>query len=68
MNSLDNKTKAVEDHLIVHGDITSLEAIKLYWATRLSSIIFRLKEKGYKIESIQETDGKSRYVRYKLHR
>ncbi len=66
MKSFESKTKAVENHLITHGSITSLEAIKLYWATRLSATIFILKSRGYKIESIRETNGKSRYVRYKL--
>lgn len=66
METFESKTKSVENHLIDHGNITSLEAIKLYWATRLSSIIFRLKEKGMKIHSIKESDGTSHYVRYTL--
>jgi len=62
----ESKIKAVEEHLIENGSITSMEAIKLFWATRLSSIIFRLKEKGMKIASVRESDGKSHYVRYIL--
>ena len=62
----ENKTKLVENHLIEKGSITSLEAINLYVCTRLSSVIFRLKERGYKIVSIYEHEGKSRFVRYYL--
>lgn len=38
-----NKTNAVQLHLLEKGQITSWEAIKLYGATRLSAIIFRLR-------------------------
>lgn len=44
-----NKTTEVLKHLKEHGSITSLEAINLYGATRLSAIIFNLKKKGYDI-------------------
>ena len=35
------------EHLQQCGSITSWEAIKEFGATRLSAIIFNLKEKGY---------------------
>jgi hypothetical protein len=44
-----NKTQLVLDHLEKYGTITSLEAIELYGATRLSSIIYNLRKRGYKI-------------------
>ena len=37
-----NKTEKVLEHLKEYGTITSLEAIDLYGATRLSAIIFNL--------------------------
>ncbi len=37
-------------HLTAVGCITSWEAIESYHITRLSSIIYRLKAKGYRIE------------------
>ena len=40
-----NKTVKVKEHLIEIGHITSLEAIQLYGATRLSAIIFNLRHK-----------------------
>lgn len=66
-----NKTEAVLNHLKEHGSITSLEAIENYGATRLSAIIFNLRKRGYKIETV-DTDFvdkygyKSRYGNYIL--
>lgn len=53
-----NKTEKVLEHLRKHGTITSLEAIELYGATRLSSIIYNLRKRGHKIvtEDIPFTD------------
>lgn len=51
------------EHLKEHGSITSQEAFKLYGATRLSGVIWRLKHKdGYDIESIDKV-VKTRYGR-----
>lgn len=66
-----NKTKEVLKHLEKKGSITSWEAIKLYGATRLSAIIFNLRERGYVIDSLwmENTDrygNLSRYVKYVL--
>ena len=47
-----NKTEKVLEHLKKHGTITSLEAIELYAATRLGDIIYRLRNKGVKIETV----------------
>ena len=47
-----NKTKEVLKHLQTYGSITSMEAIELYKATRLGDIIYRLRGKGIKIETI----------------
>ena len=53
-----NKTQLVLDHLEKYGTITSLEAIELYSATRLSSIIYNLRKRGHDIvtEKIPFTD------------
>lgn len=45
------QTSEVLKHLKEHGRITSLEAINLYGATRLSDIIYRLRRRGYIIET-----------------
>ena len=48
------------NHLKEHGSITSWEAIQNYGATRLSGVIFALKEEGYNIVT-HDTHGKDRY-------
>ena len=50
-NGRPSKTLYVLNHLKEHGKITSWEAIQLYRATRLSGIIFTLKQQGYVIET-----------------
>lgn len=66
-----NKTEKVLEHLHIHGCITSLEAIDLYKATRLSDIIYRLRNRGLKIDTIDipfvDSNGtKSVYGKYVL--
>lgn len=63
-NSFDTKIKAVKEHLISLGNITSWEAIQSYNATRLSAIIFELKKRGMNITTTRESNDKSNYVRY----
>ena len=66
------KFDQVTQHLLEHGTITSWEAIQQYGATRLSAIIFKLRNSGYVIESIPCTEldrnkNTSNFVTYKLH-
>jgi hypothetical protein len=49
------KYSQVRKHLIEKGSIDSWTAINLYGATRLSAIIFKLRSKGYQIDSISRT-------------
>ena len=58
-----NKRSQITDiiaHLRKYKSITSNEAIKRYGATRLSGIIYILREKGFDIET-EMTQGKNRY-------
>lgn len=69
--SRDNKHKQILKHLQNYQSITSWEAIQNYGATRLSSIIFNLRKKGYDIESVDEIDydrngNKCKFTRYYL--
>ena len=53
------------------GNISTWEAITLYGETRLSSVIYNLREQGWKIQTLQEqsfdNEGESvRYGRYIL--
>ena len=66
-----NKTKLVLNHLKSGKTITSLEAINLFSATRLSSIIFNLRKRGYDIATLPKsvTDkygNKCDFAQYKL--
>lgn len=55
-----NKTKAVLEWLQTHASISSMEAIKQFGATRLSAIIFKLRKKGYNIETVK-CEGTDRF-------
>jgi hypothetical protein len=54
------KTQAVLDWLKTHASISSMEAIQFFGATRLSAIIFNLRERGYDIETVM-VDGRDRF-------
>lgn len=61
-----SKTRDVAEHLINHGTITSMEAIKAYGDTRLSDTIYRLKKHGFNIETnmVSELDRYNRVVEF----
>lgn len=69
-----NKTIKVKEHLIEIGHITSLEAIELYGATRLSVIIYNLRHNyGLDIKSrdvafVDRYGHKSSFAEYYLIR
>lgn len=68
---LNTKHFKVKNHLLKNGTINSWTAIELYGATRLSAIIFNLREEGMNILSIPCTsyDRNSElcnYTTYKL--
>ena len=65
------KTKMVKNHLQRGETITSLEAINLYSATRLSAIIFSLRRQGLDIVTLPITikdmfGNSTTYAQYKL--
>ena len=62
---LSQKSQVLE-HLKDRKSITSWEAIERYHATRLSAIIFDLKDEGYDIVTTIETDGKKWWGKYTL--
>ena len=47
-----NKTREVLKYMIENEGITSMDAFKLFGATRLSALIFSLRKQGYNIETI----------------
>lgn len=44
----------VYEHMLAHGSITSMEAFSLYKITRLSDRIFKLRQKGEPIDTVDE--------------
>lgn len=66
-----SQISAVINHLRKYKTITSMEAIKKYGATRLSGIIFVLKERGFGISTelvvgVNRYGNKTRYGIYHL--
>lgn len=66
-----NKHVAVLEYLQSHTGITSMQAIEMFGATRLSAIIFNLRKRGYVIEDIDKTTidrygNTCRFVEYRL--
>ena len=64
-----NKTQKVKEHLTQYGNITSWEAINLYGATRLASIVYNLRQDGYDLRTIMIDDvdrygEPNKYARY----
>lgn len=46
-----NQMAKIKEHLKKHKSITSWDAIELYGCTRLSDKIFRLRNKGWEIDT-----------------
>lgn len=61
----------VLDHMRKYGGITSNEAFVKYGITRLSDVIFKLRKKGYVIDTVPQCNKnrfgkKVHYALYKL--
>ena len=63
-----SKTRKVLEHLQKYGSITSWQAIELYGATRLSAIIYNLREKyvilSDKVSHIDRYGNQSSFAKY----
>lgn len=55
-----SQRELILEHLKRYGTLTSMQAIELYGATRLSGIIFTLRKEGYNITTL-DTSIKDRY-------
>jgi hypothetical protein len=62
--SFETKIQLVLNHLQEQKSISSWEAITLYRATRLSAIIFVLKNRGHSITTEMFYEGKTRFGVY----
>lgn len=63
MKKVSQKEK-VQKELIQKGFITSWGAIQKFRITRLSAIIFTLRDEGWDIESINESNEETHWVKY----
>jgi hypothetical protein len=61
-----SKSSSVYAHLKKGKTITSWEAFEMFRATRLADIIFKLRCKGEKIETILVDNGTTRYAKYRM--
>lgn len=67
MNKHQTQIQQIENHLLVHGSITSWKAITSYSITRLSEYIRVLRhEKGWNIESVRKQNKTTWWVEYQL--
>lgn len=55
-----SQSKDILDYLQKEGSITSMQAITLFGATRLSAIIYNLRKGGYPIKTVMQS-GTNRY-------
>ena len=53
-----SQKKMVLAHLQQHGKLTPLDALALYGCYRLSSVIFRLRNDGHDIKTVNIVTGK----------
>lgn len=60
------KLQKVMDHLKKHKTITSWEAIGYYRATRLADMIYVLKGRGWKFNTVTVKKDNTTYARYIL--
>ena len=62
----ESQLKKVLHHLNTKGSITSWEAINLYRITRLSALIYILRDKGHNISTEMVYQNDSRFAVYHL--
>jgi len=60
------QTVKILRHLKRFGAIMSVEAFELYYATRLSGIIYRLREEGFDIQTQRVIHKGTNYGKYIL--
>ena len=62
----DTQTVKILRHLKRYGSITSLDAFENYRATRLSAIIYRLREEGFDIDTRRIQQKEANFGKYEL--
>ena len=60
----DTQLQTVLSYLKEHKNITSWQAITKFRITRLSAVIYILRDEGYNIETRMEKKGKTQWANY----
>ena len=67
MKKQQTQIKQIENHLLVHGKITSWKAITTYGITRCAEYIRKLRhEKDWDIDSVRKKNKTTWWVEYQL--
>lgn len=68
MNKKLTQIKQIENHLLVHGSITTWKAIQTYGITRLAEYIrvLRNRDSEWNIKSVWKSTATKRWTRYDL--
>jgi len=61
-----SQAQVVLNHLTNNRKLTSIEAIGLYGITRLSAVVYRLKNEGVEVNTTMKGGVKAPYAEYSL--
>ncbi len=65
LRPLNGQLRIIAAHLVTHGTITGLEALRCYGVYRLAAVIEKLRRRGLSIVT-ERADGGSRHASYRL--
>ena len=65
---METQIKIIGDLLNSGHTITPIEALTMCGCFRLSAVIFRLKERGFDIQTTLMQNGKKRYAMYSIQK
>lgn len=60
-------TEAVKTHLLRHGSITPLQALRELGVYRLGARIYELRETGMQIQTVWQNRNGKRFAKYVYH-
>ncbi len=66
--NIGTQTQNVLNCLLEGNTITSFEAFENFGITRLSSIIYSLRKRGYDIETVYDVTTKGKRTKYGIYR
>lgn len=63
----ETQKETVLEYMKKHREMTSIQAIKKYGITRLAAHINRLRNDGYKIDTVRVQNAKGQHALYRLN-